>query len=78
MDRRYRDARHLVAVRRPATGEDPAAAGGGAVIAQLRKRAELLAFLDDHRPGCRVGNIRSALPLLSIATSSDAGSCGVA
>ena len=49
--------RHLVAVRRPATGEDPTAAGGGAVIAQLRKRAELLAFLDDHRPGCRVGNI---------------------
>ncbi len=41
------------------------------------RTAKLLAFLDDNRTGCRIGNIGSALPLLSIATSSDFGSCGM-
>ncbi len=42
-------ARHLVTFRRPAPGEDPAAAGGGAIISQLRKGAQLLAFLTSPR-----------------------------
>ena len=53
--------RHLVAFRRPATGENPAATGGCTVIAQLGERTKLLAFLDDNRTGCRIGNIGQRL-----------------
>ena len=52
---------HLVTFRRPAAGEDPATAGGGAIIAQLREGAELLAFLHKHCAGGRIGNIRQRL-----------------
>ena len=53
--------RHLVAFRRPATGENPAATGGCSVITQLGKRAKLLAFFNNDRSGCRVGNIGQRL-----------------
>ena len=53
--------RHLVAFWRPATGKNPAATGGCTVIAQLSERAKLLAFLDNNRTGCRIGNIGQRL-----------------
>ena len=52
---------HLVAFRRPATGKDPAAAGGGAVVTQVREGTELIAFLRQHGAGGRVDNVRQRL-----------------
>jgi hypothetical protein len=61
---------HLVARLRPAAAEDPAAACGAAVVAQLAEARELLALLAQHLGRIGILESASALPLNSIASSS--------